>query len=686
MIKSLKYEVTFPKTGRTFKGDLSFSEGLTAITGRNEAGKSLSLEFIRFALFGTKALRGKAEDYKTLSLSLDFELRGKGYRVVRKGSKADLFSGDEQLATGTKPVNDAIVRLFGYGLDVFDMANNCSQGEIERLGSMKPTERKALVDKTIGLDAIDRAARRVNDELADARTRVETLEENLVEPVAPIAPENYQLSDELRGRLESARSAHDAAVASRAWLEARADRVCPVRPEDPCPAESLHDLRERDEQRRESLSRVGEINHKLSQLREPQLSLEQIATERSLIEQHKAWSADQLLRNENPEPRFSDEVLGHIERAQEAQVKRAQIERLQEDMIECPSCGHNWFEAEDAIEQIREGVPLYDDDLLPEGWETVSVQAERRRAERWASLKLSGAKRPEKEPSYTAGQLDTEERLHREIRASGPLQKEAKALLTDLPEDKSAELQAKEDYTRALSRYEEDKAKWDAYLVEKERFEKQLAEAQAHPDLLQIDQLSVALESAITYEANLKHYEAARAVFDEQTERLEARREERDQWMAARGTLRTLKTSIKTHLIPSLNTVASVLISQMTGGERNKILIDEDFEISVDGQSLNTLSGSGKAVANLAIRLGLGQVLTNKTFSVFMADEIDGSMDQDRAGFTAECLSALAGSISQILLVTHKNINAPNTIEIGASYEKPDADASGAGDGNERAA
>jgi DNA repair exonuclease SbcCD ATPase subunit len=71
---------------------------------------------------------------------------------------------------------------------------------------------------------------------------------------------------------------------------------------------------------------------------------------------------------------------------------------------------------------------------------------------------------------------------------------------------------------------------------------------------------------------------------------------------------------------------------QRTGRlERQSIVVDEEFDVTVDGQALDTLSGSGKAVANLALRLGLGQVLINRVFSLFIGDEIDASLDVDRA-------------------------------------------------------
>ena len=138
-----------------------------------------------------------------------------------------------------------------------------------------------------------------------------------------------------------------------------------------------------------------------------------------------------------------------------------------------------------------------------------------------------------------------------------------------------------------------------------------------------------------------------------------------DRYEAAKKGVKALKVSIKGHLVPSLNKVASLLIAQMTAGQRTKVVIDEDFDILVDDQPLNTLSGSGKAVANLAIRIGLGQVLTNKVFSVLMGDEVDASMDDDRAEYTAECLERLTKSIGQVVLVSHKQTDAEHHIQVG---------------------
>src|SRR5690606_38861993 len=99
-------------------------------------------------------------------------------------------------------------------------------------------------------------------------------------------------------------------------------------------------------------------------------------------------------------------------------------------------------------------------------------------------------------------------------------------------------------------------------------------------------------------------------------------------------------------------------------GQRTVIEVDEDFNIEVDGQPVNTLSGSGKAVSNLAVRIALGMVLTNKVFSVLLADEIDAAMDDERAEATATALRNLTGTISQVVLVSHKEPDADNQIRI----------------------
>jgi hypothetical protein len=176
LLKSLTYSVTFPSTGRTLAGQFDFRKGFGTITGRNESGKSLVIEMVRYCLFSSAALRGKAEDYKKLVASLIFVVKGNTYTVNRKNTGATFLRDGDQIAIGTRPVNEKVVGILGFGLEVFDVACVASQGELEKLGLMKPTERKRMVDSVVGLGVIEDLAKWVNDQALEKNREVDTIE------------------------------------------------------------------------------------------------------------------------------------------------------------------------------------------------------------------------------------------------------------------------------------------------------------------------------------------------------------------------------------------------------------------------------------------------------------------------------------------------------------------------------
>ena len=150
-----------------------------------------------------------------------------------------------------------------------------------------------------------------------------------------------------------------------------------------------------------------------------------------------------------------------------------------------------------------------------------------------------------------------------------------------------------------------------------------------------LPEVEAAWRAALAFEAQRATYERDLALYTTLVAELVEKQEEVEGWRKAKASLIDLRLRIKTYLVPSLSKVASHLLSQMTDGQRTSIVVDENFDIMVDGQRLETLSGSGKACANLALRIGLGQVLTNKVVSLFIGDEIDASMDAERAYFHA---------------------------------------------------
>jgi DNA repair protein SbcC/Rad50 len=165
---------------------VKFKPGFGLINGANEQGKSLIIEVVRWCLFGSTALRGKAEDYKTLRATLQFSARGQSYG----GSDlhdGEVDAGDVVLCIGTAPVNKHIPALLGFGLDVFDVACAANQGDIERLGNLRPAERKRMVDTVIGLDRLEEVARWAGEEARGYEKQVEAIERSAgKEPVKPL--------------------------------------------------------------------------------------------------------------------------------------------------------------------------------------------------------------------------------------------------------------------------------------------------------------------------------------------------------------------------------------------------------------------------------------------------------------------------------------------------------------------
>jgi DNA repair protein SbcC/Rad50 len=52
-------------------------------------------------------------------------------------------------------------------------------------------------------------------------------------------------------------------------------------------------------------------------------------------------------------------------------------------------------------------------------------------------------------------------------------------------------------------------------------------------------------------------------------------------------------------------------------------------------------------------------------FSVFIGDEIDASLDQNRAENCAITLQAVKGWLSQVILISHKSMSADYCIKTG---------------------
>lgn len=671
MLNRINFKVTFPTPtpGKTIAKDLELTSGLTAITGKNGHGKSLIMEMIQYALFGSAALRGKSEDYVDLSVELGFQVREVGYTVRRNKKETMLLQGDIPTATGTKPVNQAIVSLLGYGFEVFQVGNAANQGAIEALGNMKPTARKELVDETIGLNILDQLIEFIGEEARTLKAAVTSTEAMLVKPEVPVKPEDFQASEDLKKQV----AAIETQINERNLLAAVAAKPVAPEPERHPEREKLHDYQVLQKQRELALAEKRILDQQIAEIPAPPATMvdslevdddqyhdylasiqprEYMENEVKVLEGQiskladSAWTAEQITEAANR--------LTLISRWNEKQKLIAA--KVPHD---CPACKHHWEDADPRLATEFADVP---DEKPVEIANLKMIQLrEQHRQEFMQREKLQKqindalqalAVMPNHKEDVQRIQATRQAFQKSEVeRSNQERKKQLQSRLNELviPNDHSVFIDLVEKSERAHQNW------LDAAPARKEIIDAKAALALRPEDLnQQKDALQQKLYKAIAYEADLATYTKLLEKYESDFTALQAKKSELNDWENGKKAVADLRVKVKAFLLPSLNQVASYLINEMTGGELSWIVVNEDFEISVEGQRIELLSGAGKAVANLALRLALGQVLTNKVFSVALLDEIDASMDDDRAGYVAKCLRNLTHTIKQVILISHK--------------------------------
>ena len=553
-----------------YQGNHQFTDGLTLIHGANEAGKSLRFELIQFALFGSKALREPLSKYKKVDTTLNLVVKDEEYTIVRSKSTAKLLKGKIEVAVGTSPVNDAVLNIFGYNMEVFNIANICRQDKITELSSMKPAQRKALVDNVVGLGVVDDIIKDLNGELRDLRSQLKGMSE-LNEPVKPVILGEL-LSDLDYETFITKKEKHLAAVRLSRELTTLESTIPDAGKPPLQPSNEVYENAER-------YKKVAEGNRAYNKVTTALNGLSYVDVPYSLQELNDLkdqWAVYEAGKS-----------------------------------ITCPEC---------------------DTEFHPAGVEEPTVT--------------------KREIQDYISQINVN-RKYETLKAE-PVKLVDITVFADARE-------LVEEYNRNTKVYEQTLRKYEDVIKRIEVIKSQPLSVDIMDNFEQYQQ---AFNETTTYKRLEDQYNSFLIAYTKTKTRREELEEEIQDYVEIISALKRVKVKVKGYLVPSLNKVASSYLSTMTDGFRNTIIISEDFEIRVDGQGIEALSGSAKSIANLAIRLALGQTLTNSVFSVFMADEIDGSMDADRVEYTAKCLRNLTSRVNQVILISHKKIEADNYLEL----------------------
>lgn len=627
MIIDLEYSASFASSGFTLERRFQPQTGITAVVGPNGSGKTAStIELVRWLLFGSKARRGKTDDYKNAKGKGTFLINGKQYTITRSSKREDIVDDEtgKVLAVNPEAVNAKVIELLGYNLTVFDVCNASVQGGTQLFGKMKPGERKRMIDQVVGLTSNEVVEKACRAEAATLRREVEALSKALVLPVAPTADFTGMFSDEIAAKLEAGRKARKLEDALRAKIVAVEK---PEKPDLPMPSESLiaeleaHQDRFRDyTYQRERLREILAKNVPL-----PGYS------ERNLLDAEARLAKRRQIEAAGPKPELTPlEIETYWQQWNLYDV------HVESEEVTCPKCSHMFR-------------PTGETPLTP-AYSKAALREETNRNGRWMGLDDTLPDGPD----LTAAQI----KEYRDAIAAYDAHQRA--------QDDEAALEVVEDRSEALRAQRASQTAWNGYLEAQLRYErivernreaeKELDEIEGALSTDELDLLAEQLAEARLFEGQWAAYDRSRIEFEKQSAVIEDKRKLAEEFKKGGDALADARATIKAYLAPSLSRVASTLLHDMTNGSLSGVIVDEDMEISVNGQSLDTLSGGGQTVANLALRIALGRVLVADTFPVFLGDEMDADIDAQRREAIAEALVGLKDHLKQIILITHRDI------------------------------
>jgi exonuclease SbcC len=177
---------------KQFAGEFSLeleSQGIIGVIGPNGAGKTTLFEAIEWCLYGPRSIatadvfpRGR-EGKPLVHVVLEHPDTGEQYHVEReirgKTMRASVWRDDRPediLATGSAPVRAYVSeKLIGLGHDAFVSTFFTRQKELSFFGSLRPTERRVMIGRLIGVEAVRLAQESIGLERSQAAQRADGL-------------------------------------------------------------------------------------------------------------------------------------------------------------------------------------------------------------------------------------------------------------------------------------------------------------------------------------------------------------------------------------------------------------------------------------------------------------------------------------------------------------------------------
>jgi exonuclease SbcC len=658
--------------------DIEFSAGLIGITGTNGAGKTTLIEAITFALYGTKAVRGKLEDLKTkgvekdkVSVELVCSIGADVYRIVRTPTDAKFFVAGSAEAgiTGSRDVTNQIVQLLGMNLEEFSATFLTEQKGLEFLSGKKgATEREKFIVRMMGFDKLELMHEELREQRKERKQRVAgfeaglgnriELEQRLEQEQAKLKgleeklKEKTAVIEQVKLRAEEERKKFELLEKEFALYRTRKEAVvlCQTRFEDATQRLQQFDARLKAiddtvvfgkpyRSFREDAARHPDAapEHILRQITERVATLETQLT--TLTAARSRFETDRKVSRARAEEKLvvlSKQVVAE-------QKKLSSFEGLTKQGAACPTCGqalgaqskkviadisHEIAKLEAAIQEEKTALELVlkpsaaEHDLVLQYEDVEKVLKEEKQAVPQAEL----LKDLVSEAALIKTQQDS---IRNELVSLDELLRMKRKELTELSFSEQSYTAAKTAVSAAES------------MVGVARSDKLMVEGDFKTIHAQVERTAEALLVFDQKQAGLASLRKELLVFDE-----------------ADTTLTAFRKSVNESIRPRIAALASEFLSELTEARYNEVFIGPDFAPTVydGGEIKSVISGGETDILHLCVRLALSQLLAERagqTFNLLILDEVFGSLDTQRRQNVLQLLEKLSQRFEQILIITH---------------------------------
>jgi len=185
---------------------VEFPDGVVGVVGLNGAGKSTIFEAISWVLYGPVAARtsadqikrGDAETSEPCRAELEFVFEDDQYRIVREMTGKNLTASATATvngniaASGAETVSKFVQKKLGMDFKSFFTSIFAKQKELNALSTMNASERRPLILKMLGIDALDEVTKEIRSDKRHKSSLIEKLSLDLVDKTGKDKIEKYK--------------------------------------------------------------------------------------------------------------------------------------------------------------------------------------------------------------------------------------------------------------------------------------------------------------------------------------------------------------------------------------------------------------------------------------------------------------------------------------------------------------